>query len=205
MRTILAAAGLCAALCATPAIAQDAGTPSSGFYTGPIVGIDDLESDRAGGGGYGFVYGGVVGYDFSTPTSVFGLEAELTDSNANNNASGLLTLADKARLSNGLDLYAGVRAGFRPGRSNLIYAKAGYTNLDVKGTYTSAAGTTTSVKDTLDGVRVGIGVEFGLTSNVALRTEYRYSWYGSFDNVGSPNLNYDMDRQQGTASLLFRF
>jgi len=205
MKVLLGTLGACAALCASPAMAQDAATPPGGFYAGPIVGIDDLESDRAGGGGYGFVYGGVAGYDFSTPSSVFGLEAEVTDSSADNNAVGLIVPADKARLANGLDLYAGVRAGFRPGRSSLLYVKAGYTNLDVKGSYTSAAGTTTRVSDKLDGFRAGIGLELGLTPNMALRTEYRYSWYGSLDGVGNPNLNFDLDRQQGTASLVFRF
>lgn len=207
MKVILAAVGTCAALCATPAMAQDGSAPAGGFYVGPVVGIDDLDTGRADGEKWGVVYGGVAGYDFASSGAVFGVEAEVTDNTSDNTGSDLLVAGDSGRLSTGLDLYAGIRAGFRVGDSDntLIYAKAGYSHLDAKAAYTTAAGATVRAKDSLDGFRVGVGVEFGLGPNMALRTEYRYSGYGKFDGVGNTPLDFDVDRQQGVAALLFKF
>ena len=81
MKVILAAVGTCAALCATPVMAQDEPRASGGFYAGPLVGIDDLETDQSDGESWGIVYGAVAGYDFSTPGAVFGFEAARLDLN----------------------------------------------------------------------------------------------------------------------------
>ena len=204
MRTIFAAAGLCAALCATPAFAQDE-APLGGFYAGPLVGVDDLDTGRADKEEWGVVYGGVVGYDFASPGAVFGIEGEVTDNTSHNDGTGVVVAGDTARLSTGLDLYGGIRAGFKIDGGPLLYAKVGYTHLDARASYTTAAGATVSGKDSLNGVRFGVGGEFGLSPNMALRAEYRYSDYGTFDGVGPAALDFDVDRQQAVVSALFKF
>jgi len=203
MRTIFAAAGLFAAFAATPALAQEGDTSPGGFYAGPLVGLDDVDSGRTDHEKYGVVYGGVAGYDFAGSGAVFGLEAEVTDTTARNTGTQLVIPTDTARLSSGLDLYAGARVGFRPGAHSLIYAKAGYSRLDVKASYT-APGVNLHYKDSLGGVRVGLGVEFGLTPNLALRTELRYSDYDDPKTPGA-NVGFDVDRQQAVTALLFKF
>jgi outer membrane immunogenic protein len=205
MKAILGTLGLCAALYASPAMAQDGDASTGGFYAGPVVGVDDLDTGRSDGESLGVVYGGVVGYDFASNGAVFGVEGEVTDNTSHNDGSDLLVAGDSGRVSTGLDLYGGIRAGFHAGSRTLIYAKAGYTHLNVKASYTTAAGATTRVKDELGGFRFGVGAEFALTPTMALRAEYRYSDYGSVDNVGNPNLDFGIDRQQGVASVLFKF
>lgn len=161
--TVLAAAA------AAPAFAQDAGpsvtgAPFNGFHVEALGGWDRLQADHAHDDGALYGVGG--GYDLRRGNLVFGVEGEASDSTQKESFGGVTQHAAR-------DLYAGGRIGTVIGGSNLLYAKAGYTNAR----YTlSGAGTGTFAHGDLDGVRVGAGIEHDI-GPAFLKAEYRYSNY----------------------------
>ncbi len=195
MRNIAFAAALLAGTIATPALAQDATPGLGGFHVDGLVGYDrpSVEDENADG----VVYGVGAGYDFQSGNAIFGVEAEATDSSANERVAGFAIPGDELRVRAGRDLYVGGRAGFGIGGNSLLYAKAGYTNARVRVDYED--GTAGTVADftsrtNLDGVRAGVGAQIGLGSNAYVRTEYRYS-----------NYEDGVDRHQVVGGLGFRF
>jgi len=193
MRKYLLAA-LCAGTLATPAFAQDQGN-LSGFRVEGLVGYDrpSIADENADG----VLYGMGVGYDFQSGNAVFGIEAEATDSTGNERVAGVFLPGDELRVRAGRDLYFGGRAGAIVGGGTLIYAKAGYTNAQVRVDYED--GTAATINDftdrtSLDGVRAGAGAQFAIGSNAYLKTEYRYS-----------NYQDGVDRHQVVGGFGFRF
>ena len=194
MRKFAIAAALLAGTIATPALAQD-NNNLGGFRIEGLVGYDhpSIEDENADG----IVYGVGVGYDFQAGNAVFGIEAEATDSSADESLTGVALAGDTLRVRAGRDLYVGGRAGFGIGGNSLIYAKAGYTNARVRVDYED--GTVGTVNDftesgNLDGIRAGVGAQIGIGSNAYLRTEYRYS-----------NYEDGFDRHQVVGGVGFRF
>jgi outer membrane immunogenic protein len=122
----------------------------------------------------GINWGFAAGYDVPLgDTFVAGLEAGMNFSNVDQGFSdGTASYLLHARRD--VDLSA--RLGARLGGNALLYAKAGYTNFQV-GADTTVDGTTTSQRTNLDGVRLGAGVELGITKAAYLKGEYRYSNY----------------------------
>lgn len=193
MRKYLLAA-LCAGTFATPAFAQDQGN-LSGFRVEGLVGYDrpSIADENADG----VLYGMGVGYDFQSGNAVFGIEAEATDSTANERVAGFALPGDELRVRAGRDLYVGGRVGAVVGGGTLLYAKAGYTNARVRIDYEDGtAGTINDFTDrtNLDGVRGGAGAQFAIGSNAYLKTEYRYS-----------NYQDGVDRHQVVGGFGFRF
>lgn len=194
MRKFAIAAAVAAATIATPALAQD-NNNLGGFHVDGIVGYDHPSiSDESADG---VVYGMGVGYDFQSGNAIFGVEAEATDSSADESLTGAVLAGDTLRVRAGRDLYVGGRAGFGIGGNSLLYAKLGYTNARVRVDYED--GTAGTVNDftqrtNLDGIRAGAGAQFGLGSRAYLRTEYRYS-----------NYQDGISRHQVMAGFGFRF
>lgn len=178
MKTVIFAAMTAALALSAPAFAQDAGT-----FTGPraeaIVGYDAVKTNSNGAGTPdGFLYGVGLGYDFNLGGAVAGVEAEIADSTTKRNIVGGTIEADR-------DIYVGARVGVPLGETALAYVKAGYTNARIE-----AAG----IGDNGDGVRVGAGLEYKLSSNLFLKGEYRYS-----------NYEADVERHQVVGGLGLRF
>jgi outer membrane immunogenic protein len=178
MRKFAFAAALLAGTLATPAFAQDNTPGLGGFHIDGLVGWD--HPSVSGENADGVVYGVGVGYDFQAGNAIFGVEAEATDSTASERANGSIVAGDTLRVRAGRDLYVGGRAGFGIGHNSLLYAKAGYTNARVRLDYED--GTASTIADftqrgNLDGIRAGVGAQFGVGSNAYVRTEYRYSNY----------------------------
>lgn len=193
MRKFAIAAALLAGTIATPALAQD--NNLGGFRVEGLVGYDRPSIEDEGADGV--VYGMGVGYDFQSGNAVFGIEAEATDSSADETVTGFALPGDTLRVRASRDLYVGGRAGFGVGGNSLIYAKAGYTNARVRVDYEDGtAGTVADFTDrtNLDGVRAGLGAQIGLGPNAYLKTEYRYS-----------NYQDGVDRHQVVGGLGFRF
>ena len=193
MRKFAIAAALLAGTIATPALAQD--NNLGGFRVEGLVGYDRPSIEDEGADGV--VYGMGVGYDFQSGNAVFGIEAEATDSSADETVAGFALPGDTLRVRASRDLYVGGRAGFGVGGNSLIYAKAGYTNARVRVDYEDGtAGTVADFTDrtNLDGVRAGLGAQIGLGPNAYLKTEYRYS-----------NYQDGVDRHQVVGGLGFRF
>lgn len=146
-----------AAFAATPVMAQD--TDSGGLFVGATAGYDTINLEAAGTDedDSGVFYGLVVGYDVDAGAATIGLEAEVSDT----------SISDEVGET-GLDIYGGVRLGYEMDANDVIYIKAGYTNVDV------------DLTDNLEGVRVGGGFEHNFGGFVG-RLEYRYSNYNVSD------------------------
>lgn len=189
-----------AATFATPAMAQDANVPFDGPYVAAMAGWDKVRIDTPIGGGSddGVLFGGVVGFDKNIRGVVIGVEGEYADSNVKESADNVLALGDRVSLKTGRDLYAGVRLGGEVAPGFLVYAKGGYTNAKIKGSYDDGAVVVTD-SDKLEGYRLGAGVETNVSGFLA-RVEYRYSDYGHYEGTG-----IQPDRHQVAAMLGYRF
>jgi outer membrane immunogenic protein len=163
LAAVLAATGL-----ASPALAQDDPAP----FTGPKV-------EALGGTDGGVLLGGGLGYDFQRGSVVFGAEGEAltsTDRDCDILNSGI---QDRLCVKTNRDLYVGGRIGFALGTGTLLYGKVGYTNLRLREDYDpgTSAGTAYDLAYSLDGVRVGGGIEQKLGRSLYAKGEYRYSDY----------------------------
>ncbi|MBU3077244.1 outer membrane protein [Sphingomonas quercus] len=171
MRNLVLAA-MFAATAAAPALAQDAAASFTGPRVEGIVGWDRVSND---GHDDGVTYGVGAGYDMRFGNLVAGVETELSDSNVKQ-CYGVSVGGNGVCASMGRDIYVGGRVGTVLGDRTLLYAKAGYTNARASLAVTTPNGTTRA-HENLDGVRVGAGAEYALTSNAYLKAEYRYSNY----------------------------
>lgn len=179
-RTLAAPALLLAAVSGTAAYAQD-DTPT---FTGPRVeataGWQQVDFDLARysiagtSKGSGVGWGVAAGYDVPLGANVVaGVETGVSFSNVDHSfTDGTATYLMHARR----DIDVSARLGVILGRA-LLYGKAGYTNFQLGSDTTDAAGVTTAQRANLDGVRVGAGVELGLSKAAYVKTEYRYSNY----------------------------
>ncbi len=213
---LLAAASIAAI--ATPAAAQD--DTAGGAWIGVIGGydiskagsdIDDEANEENDQSIEGFGYGVQAGYDVNLGGAVVGIEAEYADSEAKVEVEdGDVEGFGFGRVEAGRDLYVGARVGTMLSPNAMVYAKAGYTN--AKYNILASDGTTELSQDfDTDGYRLGAGIEYGLSSNVFAKLEYRYSNYseGEVDFEGdapdTENFDIDLDRHQIMAGVGVRF
>ncbi|HYD12661.1 MAG TPA: porin family protein [Allosphingosinicella sp.] len=172
----LALLALLAGSAATPAVAQEPAA-HGGLRVEALVGYDNIGADGVTADGP--VYGLGLGYDFQAGSLVAGLEAEASDSGADECSQSADPAARWRCVAGGRDLYAGGRIGVAVGTRALLYAKAGYANSRV----TAVPVVTVPVfpppdfRRELDGIRAGAGVEIGLTARLFVKTEYRYTNY----------------------------
>lgn len=191
MKKILALAACTAiAAVAAPAAAQTAPT---GIRVEGLVGYDALRVDLEEFGvddelkDNDLFYGLGAGYDFAVSPGVSaGVDVEWSDSN---NKEDFDDGEENAEIGTGRDLYAGGRVTLPVSASTNVYAKAGYTNLNIKG---EVDGVDDSFD--LDGYRLGAGAQFGIGSNAYVGGEYRFSDYEE-----------DVTRHQVAATLGMRF
>lgn len=191
MKKILALAACTAiAAVAAPAAAQTAPT---GIRVEGLVGYDALRVDLEEFGvddelkDNDLFYGLGAGYDFAVSPGVSaGVDVEWSDSN---NKEDFDDGEENAEIRTGRDLYAGGRVTLPVSASTNVYAKAGYTNLNIKG---EVDGVDDSFD--LDGYRLGAGAQFGIGSNAYVGGEYRFSDYEE-----------DVTRHQVAATLGMRF
>jgi|JI8StandDraft_2_1071088.scaffolds.fasta_scaffold29195_2 outer membrane immunogenic protein len=211
------------ALIAAPAAAESA---FDGFYIGAVAGTQvhsgknaptlgtagflglpatvAPRSLRMGDGGRdGAFQGGLVtGYNLSSGSFVYGVEADLIFGNITRSdaflgaaipdlAPGGLTTSATQRLGTRGSLRA--RAGFGLGENALVYATGGLAVGDVRGTAEVVSNTAADVlwtgsrDQTRWGWTAGAGAEFKLTSAISLRAEYLYTDLGrqQVDAIGN--------------------
>lgn len=188
----IALAAFTAAVVAMPALAQDAPAPFTGPRAEAIVGYDTVSTDTIGNG-EGVVYGAQLGYDWHAGRTIFGIEAEVTDSTAKRRVSNVFVAGDSLRAEAGRDLYAGARIGFAVSPTAMLYAKGGYTNARSSGSYTSGT-VNDSFSGNAEGWRAGAGLEYKLGGQTYLKGEYRYSRYDGLN-----------DRHQAVGGIGIRF
>ena len=176
MKKIIALTAVTAlAATATPAVAQTAPAP-----TGPrveaVLGYDALRVDLDDFGiddnlkDNDLFYGVGAGYDFAvSPSMSVGVDGEATWSN---NKQNFDDLDENVEISTGRDLYFGGRVTLPISDAANVYAKAGYTNLRVKGEADEL-----EESFDLDGYRLGAGAQFSIGGRAYVGGEYRFSDY----------------------------
>ncbi len=162
-----------------------------GGYDHPRLEYGDFYEDKGG-----FLYGVTLGYDMDFGPAVIGAEVEWTDSTTKGRGydefNGLT-----GTLKSGRDLYAGIRVGVPVTPNVLLYGKIGYSNAGAIASLTDGA-TTVKWSDTLEGVRVGGGVEV-VHDALFGRIEYRYTDYGRYVAQGI-DTDASVSRQQVTVT-----
>lgn len=212
MKTITVSAGVLLAAVAMPAAAQE----SEDDWTGPLIGVvggyesitfdldeDDFGPDAGDESDDGALYGIVAGFDFDSGSAVFGIEAELTGSQVEESAFDVLVVGDEVKLEAGRDLYIGGRAGFKASDTLLVYGKAGYTNAKAILSYDDGIDEF-SESDTIDGFRVGAGIELRFKGGARFRGEYRYSDYGEYTYEGIDS-GVSLSKNQVVAGFAYDF
>lgn len=194
---ILVIAALLSGASAAPAFAQDPGAAGAGPMTGlRVTGIVGYDRPQANGGSAdGVVYGGGIGYDYQSGNIAAGVEAEATESSAGDCESDVFQDGDEICADFRRDFYAGFRFGRVINDTALVYLKAGYSNQRI-GASVDLGGSTDPVRGStnLDGIRGGVGVEFGFGTNLFAKGEYRYT-----------NYQDGFEKHQGVIGLGFRF
>lgn len=197
MRKLIVAA-LLAGATAAPALAQDAVPVAAGI--GPrvegIIGFEDASET-----GTDLVYGVGAGFDFTAGGATAGIEAEYMDTDGQQCDRDVIIVGDRVCAGIGRDIYVGGRVGANLFGSSFVYVKGGYTNQRVRADYDDGGNGSlnNNASQSLDGARVGAGIEFGiptlgLGSSAYIKTEYRYS-----------NYEQGFDKHQGIAGIGFRF
>lgn len=207
MRTLILAALATAA--ATPAFAQDvAHAPFTGPHIEALAGYDRVgnsQSDSIDG----FLYGIGLGFDVQAGPAILGVEGEVSDSTARIRDNSAVVAGARRSTDTDRDLYIGGRIGIAAAPATLVYVKGGYTNARFEDNFKTAGGTRqTQFAATLDGYRVGAGVEqkfnlFGPSGFV--KAEYRYSNYKNANVNGDLVAKIDLDRHQGVVGVGVRF
>ena len=207
MIKLIIGGGLVAA--ATPAFAQEVTSAFTGPRVEALVGYDNLSNGRGNvrDSTDGFNYGLGAGYDVQLNKLTLGIEGEIMGSSSKARGYDIATPGDTLQVRNGRDLYIGGRVGVAVAPTTLLYVKGGYTNLKLNARYYDPSGFYAADGRTLDGWRVGAGVEqkfslFGPGGYAKL--EYRYSNYTNL-NIGSYNANIDLDRHQVVGGIGVRF
>ena len=206
MKFAIIAGAVAAVAFASPAMAQEADTVGSKFVAGAIVGVDSVNAEFEGLSEWeeDILFGVTVGYDYETQSGlIFGIEGEYTDSSLGVTERDVFDAGDRVSINAGRDFYVGARAGVRTGPNGLLYVKAGYTDASIEAEYDDGTG---EIADEVSfgGFRIGAGGEIDLSSNYAIRIEYRYSDYGNLEALGFDS-GIALSRNQGIVTLLGKF
>ena len=207
------------AFVSTAAVAQDR-APFTGPRVEGIVGYDMLRSGEKDDGTNtsanegdesidGVAYGVGVGYDFQVGGVVLGVEGEYTDSSGEQEFGETVDGTEfLGRIETGRDLYIGGRIGVALAPRTLVYGKAGYTNTTIESAF-SGGGDNVDFDTSVDGWRLGAGVEQMIGTNVYIKGEYRYSNYNGLklddDLFGDEDFDIDLDRHQVVFGVGLRF
>ena len=153
----------------------------TGFYAGVHAGGGVLldagwqfltDEDRHG---IGALAGGQIGYNYQMGMLVVGVEGEGFWSSIGNTVdqfSGNAWLAT-TRIKNKADVDIAARFGVALGRA-LVYGKAGWAWGHFTWDSTDQFNDTANASATLDGLLIGLGLEYGITNNWTAKFEYDY-------------------------------
>jgi outer membrane immunogenic protein len=209
MRTKFLVALGAATVVASPAFAADFAGPRAeirGGWDRTTIDIDyDDGEDSYSDDGHdtGFDLGAEVGYDFPIGTSaIAGLYAGVEW--ANTKECGEIYGDDEACLKLGRNFTLGGRIGAAVSPTIMLYAKAGYTNGQIKASYEyfDDEDYNFSDKANRDGFHFGLGGEMAVGSTGYVRAEYVRTNYDDYDYSDEDvDLKVDSHRDQ----ILFGF
>lgn len=124
---------------------------------------------------HGFIGEGRIGYDRAFGRILVGVFGSYSLNNMETNFS--VTELGSGNIEKGDEWSVGGRAGVIVAPRTLAYILAAYTRTDY--TINATDGMDTFSKETkFDGISVGGGVEFAVTSNIFLGMEYTHTFYG---------------------------
>jgi outer membrane immunogenic protein len=128
----------------------------------------------------GFIGGGQIGYNWQSGIVVFGIEGELSGTNAKGTAPCLVVFSCKSEQS-WMATAAG-RLGLADGR-DLYYVKGGaaWSHNTYSANLNLIAGLNTEVSDNRLGWLVGAGIEHAFGGGLSAKLEYDFVDYGSQD------------------------
>lgn len=162
MKRIFAVLAATSALISTSAFADD--------FSGPRVGVEvGLVDDEFAGSG-DKSYAANVGYDYDLGSSVIGV-------------TGTYSRLFNDGNTNFRELAISARGGMKVTPSTLLYATAGYSNLDAK-----------NLPGSVDGGKWGLGLEQKFGQNLFANVETRYGNYA-----------YGIELYQTVVGVGFRF
>jgi len=210
---LLIVAGV-ALLAATPALAQE--RPLGGARIELRAGwddavpmvtyTDDLGTQRISGSHSGVTYGTELGYDFVVGNGAFvGGYAGIEGST---NKACLSNATERACLSAGRNIMAGLRVGYALPHNSMVYIKGGYSNGGLNLSYRDSEFPADNVKGSqdFDGFHVGAGGELGITPHVYGKLEYLYTHYNLASvKYGTFGSSINVDRHQVVGGVGYRF
>lgn len=163
-------------LAAAPAVAQDRPVQPGEFYVGAVAGYHDITDIDVPGDDGGAIFGGVVGYDYTTVNNVvLGIEGNLEAG------------------TGAVDLEYGVaaRVGYRFPSGGKAYVRAGYQWIDLDVNRVAGINLNAyNLDDTGGDYLLGVGGEFPVSERARLR-------------VGVDTVSFDTIRP--TAGLIIGF
>ncbi|WP_157216631.1 outer membrane protein [Flavisphingomonas formosensis] len=162
-------------------------------------GYDSLKGHKTG-----FNYGVEAGWDYQSGGFVFGPYAGVDFSTAKECTE--VYGDDRACLKAGRNFEAGVRAGAVVSKVALVYAKVAYANGRAKLTYKDYLYPSNNFSEGANrgGIRVGVGTQYALSSNVYLKAEYRYTHYKTVRDDYT-DLSLHLNRNQVVGGIGYRF
>ncbi|MDK1372875.1 MULTISPECIES: porin family protein [unclassified Sinorhizobium] len=203
--SLLAGTSNAADLTEAPAPAPVVEAAPTFVWTGGYVGLQGgggwLNSDLSVPGASasedfnGGLLGAFAGYNYQHGDWVLGIEGDVTY-----NWNDKTINAFGANTKVGTDVSGSVRGrvGYTLNEKALLYATGGWAVtrgfVDVPGA--------PKEKETFNGWTIGAGVDYGFTSNVFGRAEYRYNDFGDEDIDG---VNVDLDQHQFTVGVGVKF
>ena len=128
----------------------------------------------------GVIGGGFAGYNYEMDSIVVGAEADIEATDIH---GGFLDAGGLGKGTMHIDWQGSLRArvGLAAFDRGLLYATGGAALGDINYVYTNIPlAIDEPVTKTRVGWTVGAGFEYALTDNLTLRTEYRYTDYGTF-------------------------
>lgn len=164
------------ALVAVGAAPTLAASPFDGAYVGAYTGYIDNKGSAEGVTGIdtdGWTYGGYAGFGKTFDQFYFGGEVEI--GTADIDGKGRIgTVPATAKINESYGLAA--RVGFLASDNALFYGRVGWQRTNFEAT-AGAGASRVKADDTLNGLRVGGGLEYALTDNILTRVEYNYTNY----------------------------
>jgi len=158
---------LSSAVLASPAVAQN--------LKGDIhAGLDSISSE--GESQEGVTSGLTLSYDLPQPRTVIGVQLDLDATDNRSCESDLIVAGDRACIAGKRDSAINLRLGRKLGGIATIVGTIGYANGRFEASY-AGAGITASTHETLDGVRLGIGIRVDVGRKLYARADYRYTNY----------------------------
>jgi outer membrane immunogenic protein len=168
----------------------------TGFYVGVYGGYSFANDTRANvgtknfkfNGADGFIGGLQAGYDHQVDSYVIGAAGDFGYNGVSK--SWMNPTNDyKNKVEGNYSGSLRARAGYLVTNDLLVYATSGWAFISVKlsGDDVPSVGDLKTQTKTLNGYTVGAGIEYKITSNVSINTEYRYSDYqkASVNNFGA--------------------